>query len=468
MQPMTYTSRWKSIDWNRCRKNIEKLQTEIVQAVKNKDWIKVRKLQNIIVDSFSGKALAVKRQSKKKKDHSVPNDQYKTIALLVQKGYKPEHLQRKYIPKINGLRPLSIPTIFDRTMQTLYSMALDPIAETLADKFSYGFRKDRSTMDAVSHCLAILLKDNTNQWILKADIEKCFDNISHNWLLNHIPMDKDILKGWLKAGFISCGKVYPTDRGTPQGGNISSILMNMTLDGLEKLTLSLGAYIVRYADDFIIISSNKRSLVKNVIPAVQDFLAKRDLRLSEEKSKIVNISEEFDFLGQTICKREEKLIVTPSQKSLQEFLRKLEVFVMQNKLISQFELIDEINSKIIGWSQYHKYIYSKEAFIKVEQEVSRLCWIWAKSRHSSKSIQWIKNKYYIYDEQRNCWHFGIMTNKLKGLYHPTFLPQERYTRINPEYNPYDHKWFDYAKQRTATRENKQVCKGFVQIFAKNE
>lgn len=123
----------------------------------------------------------------------------------------------------------------DRAMQALYLLALEPISETTADKSSFGFRKHRSTKDAISQCFLHLSPDYQCKWIMEGDIKGCFDHISHKWLIDNIPMDKTMLKKWLKCGFVFNKQLFPTEEGTPQGGIISPTLANMTLDGLQGL-----------------------------------------------------------------------------------------------------------------------------------------------------------------------------------------------------------------------------------------
>src|SRR3989440_9836190 len=239
-------------------------------------------------------------------------------------------------PKSNGAkRPLSIPTMRDRAMQALYLLALDPVSETTADPNSYGFRRGRCTADAIEACFIALCQKDRAQWILEGDIRSCFDRISHEWLLTHIPMEKAMLKKWLKAGYIERRCLHATEEGTPQGGIIASVIANMALDGLEQLLSShfpkkgrnggkAKVNLIRYADDFCITGASKELLEQEVKPLVEQFLRERGLDLSTEKTVVTHIEEGFDFLGQTVRKyrrgKRPKFFITPSKKSVKAFL----------------------------------------------------------------------------------------------------------------------------------------------------
>jgi len=329
---------WRSIDWQKARREVRRLQMRIAKAVEERKYRRAKSLQWILTHSFYAKALAVKRvtSNKGKKTPGVEGviwvtnkDKIKAIYSLKRNGYKAKPLRRIYIPKKNGKkRPLSIPTMFDRAMQALFKLALAPVAETTADRNSYGFRESRSCADAVAAAFNALSKPNSATWILEGDIKGCFDNISTSWLMKNIPIDKRMLEQWLNAGYVENGFRFPTRKGTPQGGIISPTFANMTLDGLEQvvhnsLPRRSRVNFIRYADDFIITGKSKTILEMKVIPAVKEFLSERGLQLSEEKTKITYIRHGFTFLGQTFRKHGDKLHITPSKEGVLALIRKV-------------------------------------------------------------------------------------------------------------------------------------------------
>ena len=289
---------------------------------------KAQALQWVLTHSRSAKLLAVHRVTTNRgaKTPGVDNVLWRTDRQKLQAafnlkrhGYRPWPLRRHYIPKPNGkLRPLSIPTLHDRAMQALYALALAPIAETRADPNSYGFREGRRCADALEQCFTVLARKTSAPWVLEGDIRACFDEISHAWLLQHVPMDKRMLRAWLKAGYWEKEHLFPTTAGTPQGGLISPLLANFALDGMEQAVqagtqASDKVHFVRYADDFVVTGATRELLEQKVKPALTAFLHPRGLELSEQKTVISHVTKGFDFLGHTLRKYEDKLLITPAK-----------------------------------------------------------------------------------------------------------------------------------------------------------
>jgi RNA-directed DNA polymerase len=282
--------------------------------------------------------------------------------------------------------------------------------------------------------------------------------------MNYIPIDKKVLAQWLNAGYVENGFSFPTRKGTPQGGIISPMLANMTLDGLEQVVHASvprrsRVNFIRYADDFIITGKSKTILEMNVIPAIEQFLSERGLQLSKEKTKISYIRAGFTFLGQTFRKYGNTLHITPSKEGVLALIRKVGTIIRKHVSAPMVIMIKKLNEVLRGWVYYHRHVVSSEAFKYVDNYVYQQLWRMLRKRHSNKSSKWISKKYWTVGKTKSV--FAVVAklkNKIKiyEVIKTSAIGIKRHKKIKADANPYMKEYSRYYWERRHNKDSKYL------------
>jgi RNA-directed DNA polymerase len=487
---------WQSVNWRKANRQVRNLRQRIFKAAQAKDWNKVRSLQKLMLRSYSNTLISVRRvtqENKGKRTHGVdgvkvltPQARGRLVDLMMTfQPWRVRPALRVYIPKANGkMRPLGIPTVMDRCLQARVKNALEPKWEATFEASSYGFRPGRSCHDAISH-IAFLTQGNCHKkWVVDADIQGAFDNIAHAFLLDAIGdiPGRELIKQWLKAGYVEHKKWHPTDAGTPQGGVISPLLANIALHGMEEaLGITYNRQgrnpgdraLVRYADDFVVLCKTKAD-AEQVITTLKAWLAERGLKLSDEKTHVVHLTEGFDFLGFNVRLRSNVSrakgairLITPSKEAIKRHRDAMRAEWLQLRGKPVATVIRTLKPKITGWANYYRHQVAAMTFHAMDKWMFKRECRWVRTTHPKQPKKWRNKRYWgrLNKERKDHWVFG---DKHTGAYLPMYkwTKIERHIKVGGTASPDDPTLKEYWRERTKAKAKE--LKPSYQKIAKNQ
>jgi RNA-directed DNA polymerase len=428
---------WLSVDWQTAEENVRRLRQRIFTASQAGDLKRVRNLQKLMLRSHANTLVSVRRVTEVNAGRRTAGIDGEVVLLPQAKAELADWVQRRsepwqarpvrrvHIPKAGGKqRPLGIPVIVDRVLQARVVNALEPEWEARFEPKSYGFRPGRGCHDAIGAIYQVAKGANPRRrWVLDADLAAAFDRIDHDHLLRQLGTfpARELIAAWLKAGVVEKGRHTPTEEGTPQGGVVSPLLLNVALHGMERaagvryqvsgseaVTLKPSSpVLIRYADDLVVLCHSRRE-VEQVKARLAGWLAPRGLAFNEGKTQIVTLEDGFDFLGVTVRRQSGKLLIRPSKAAVRRIRERLRTEMRALRGSNAQAVLHRLNPIVRGWAAYYRSVVSSKVFAGLDDYMWKLTYKWARHEHPNKSKHWVVTRYFgrFNKSRQDRWVFG--------------------------------------------------------------